>query len=131
MGIRLNLTIPIWTLGICRLDPGHPIPAWVLRSPFYTITRSADEMSTICDGQAIPEGVKADEGWRAIKLEGPFDFSLIGIMLSVSMPLAEAGISILAVSTFDTDYVLIKETNLPKAMEALEAAGHTIRCLDR
>ena len=129
MGIRLSLLIPTWPLGICQMDPGKPIPPWALESPFFSITRSPDELSIICDCRSIPTGVKADIGWRAIQAEGPFDFSLIGIMLSVTTPLAEAGISILAISSFDTDYVLVKDTNLANAITALINAGHTVRCL--
>jgi hypothetical protein len=129
MGIRLNLLIPTWPLSICRLDPGKPIPTWALEGPFYSITHSADELSIICDSRAIPKGMKTDNGWRAIQLEGPFDFSLIGIMLSVTTPLAEAGVSILAVSSFDTDYVLVKGINLANAIKALINAGHNVRFL--
>ncbi len=127
MGIRLNLTVLPNTLGICRLEPSKIAPAWALQSPFFSISRTAEELSIICEAQLIPGDIISDTGWRVIKLEGPFDFSLIGIMLSVTTPLAEAGVSILAFSTYDTDYILVKEANLANTINALTNAGHVIR----
>jgi hypothetical protein len=126
MGIRLNLTVLPYQLGICRLEPSQILPAWALQSPFSSISRTADELSIICEAQLIPGDIKSETGWRVIKLEGPFDFALIGIMLSVTTPLAEAGVSILAFSTFDTDYVLVKEANIAIAINALIGAGHVV-----
>ena len=130
MGIRLNLTVLPYQLGICRLEPDQALPAWALQRPFYHISRTLDELSIICETQIIPGDVKCEPGWRAIKLEGPFDFSLIGIMLSAAAPLAEAGISILSISTFDTDYILVKEAHIAGAIKALAGAGHVVRTLN-
>lgn len=129
---RLKLLIFGDPLTICRLRPEEDIPAWAIKpggenqGTFLSITRSADELSILCASALVPAGVRCEPGWRAIKLIGPFDFSLIGIMLSVAEPLAKAGISILAISTFDTDYMLVKESNLDKAITTLTAAGHTL-----
>lgn len=126
MAAQLHLHILEGELGICRLDAVSPIPGWAAESPFYSVTRTPDELSIVTGARAIPAGMQVDEGWRAIQMVGPFDFSLIGIMLSVLTPLANAGISVLAVSTFDTDYVLVKEARLDEAIAALTQAGHTI-----
>ena len=81
----------------------------------------------VCPESAMPEGAKREGGWRVLKITGPLDFSLTGILVSVAKPLAEAGVSIFAVSTFDTDYVLVKEENLEKALRALTLAGHVVK----
>jgi hypothetical protein len=91
-----------------------------------SVTRSADETSIVCDATVVPPDVTVESNWRAIKVEGPLDFGLAGVLLSVAQPLANAGVSIFALSTYDTDYVLVKEAALPKAIVALSSAGHRI-----
>lgn len=122
----LNLTVLDTPLGICRLEPGSAIPAWACREPFFSITRTSDELSVICPEPQIPVGLQCERGWRAVKLEGKFDFGQIGVLLSVAEPLAGAGISILAQATYDTDYVLVRAEQLPGALEALASAGHRV-----
>ena len=104
-----------------------PVPDWVLACvEFVSVTRTSDELSVVCPAAAVPSGTKCDNGWRAFQVAGPLDFSLTGILLSVAEPLAAAGVSIFAVSTYDTDYVLVKADLLEKAMQSLSAAGHTV-----
>lgn len=122
----LNLTVLEAVLGVCRLEPGGEIPGWACREPFFSITRTSEELSVICPEPQIPEGLRCERGWRAIKLEGPFDFGQIGVLLAIAEPLAEAGISILAQSTFDTDYVLVRAEQLQDAVAALGSAGHRV-----
>ncbi len=93
---------------------------------FFSITRTADEVSIVCPEKDAPEGARVESGWRVMKVEGPLGFSLVGILASISAPLADAGVSIFAVSTFDTDYVLVKEASLEEAVSALEGAGHSV-----
>jgi hypothetical protein len=112
--------------AVCRLEPSAPLPGWARREGFLTISWSPDELSVVCAEDLVPDGVKCERGWRALKLQGPFDFALTGILLSVLAPLAEAKIGIFAVSTFDTDYVMVKDEGLERAIEALRAAGHRI-----
>ena len=93
------------------------------------MTRSSDELSIVCEEHAseehrLPEGIRAERGWVALKLEGPFPFSMTGVLASFLQPLAEAKIPIFAISTFDTDYVLVKRDDLELAQKALAAAGH-------
>jgi len=113
-------------LAVCRLCAGGSLPAWLIGDGVVSITRTADETSVVCDASVVPSDVVVESGWRAIKVVGPLDFSLTGILLSLAQPLADAGVSIFALSTYDTDYVLVKEAALPEAVAALSAAGHRI-----
>lgn len=111
-------------LAVCRLSPGSRLPAWALHGEFFSITRSADELSIVCEESRIPDGIKAERNWVALKLEGPFPFSLTGVLASFIEPLAKHKIPIFALATFDTDYILIKRENLEAAHRALADAGH-------
>lgn len=114
-------------LAVCRLDAGAPIPDWVSRAGgFLSITRTRDELSIVCAEAAVYGGVKCEPGWRSFEIEGPFDYDLTGILLSVLQPLDAAGVSILAISTHDTDYVLVKEATVETALRALQVAGHSV-----
>jgi uncharacterized protein len=111
-------------LAVCKLVPDAQIPAWASYGVFFCVTRALDELSIACPADLVPGGVLAERGWVPLKLEGPFPFSLTGVLSSFLQPLAEAQIPIFAVSTFNTDYVLVKRETLPRAVAALEAAGH-------
>lgn len=123
---KLKLSVLPDRLAICKLPPDSPLPTWAARGGFYSITRTEDELSLITADHDIPPDVPCDHDWRAIKVEGPLEFSLTGVLESVARPLAEASISIFAVATYDTDYVLVKSSNLSCAIDTLHAAGHTI-----
>lgn len=124
--MKLNL-LPS-PLTICRLAANDPVPAWaaVACSGFQSITRTTDELSVVCASEFVPAGVKQEPGWQAFKIDGPLDLGLTGILASVLEPLAVAGISIFALSTFDTDYVLVRKAQVAAAVQALEDAGHTV-----
>jgi hypothetical protein len=111
-------------LAVCRLAPDAPIPAWALQGKLFSITRTPDELSIVCLEDRAIEAPSGEGGWVALKLEGPFPFSMTGVLASFLQPLAEAQIPIFAISTFDTDYVLIKHKDLDAANSALTAAGH-------
>ncbi|MGD1216491.1 MAG: ACT domain-containing protein, partial [Terriglobales bacterium] len=113
-------------LAACRLASDARIPAWASEDEgkFFCVVRTGDELSIVCAEDRIPDGVRAERGWLALKLEGPFPFVMTGVLASFLQPLAEAEIPIFAISTFDTDYVLIKPEHLEAAVEALGAAGH-------
>lgn len=113
--------------SICRLDSAGPVPGWATRGPFFSVTRTADEMSVVCPSEDVPPGVVCEAGWSCFKVHGPFDFALTGILNSLTMPLAEARIGIFALSTYDTDYLLVKQADLEQALHALERAGHRIK----
>ncbi len=124
-----NLTLSILpdTFSICRLDPNERVPDWVRTYSFVSMTRTADELSIVCLDKDVPIEVKADRDWRCLKVEGPLDLSLTGVLASLAVPLAEARIAIFAISTFDTDYLLVKEHALADAISALEQAGHKVQ----
>jgi hypothetical protein len=122
----LNLQVLPGLLAVCRLPAGSPFPEWVDDGTLVSVTRSEDETSIVCDASAVPPGVPAESGWRAIRVDGPLDFALTGVLLSIAQPLADAGVPIFALSTYDTDYVLVKESALPKALEVLSEAGHHV-----
>ena len=116
--------------AICRLGPGDEIPAWALgKADFCSITRTKDESSVVCREDSVPDDIRCERGWRVLQVEGPLDFALTGILASIATPLADARVSVFAVSTFDTDYILVRETNLEKATRALQSAGHRVRLL--
>ncbi len=114
---------------MCRFASDAQIPAWALESGFFCVVRTHDELSIVCTEDACPEdrmsaAATVECGWVALKLEGPFPFSMTGVLASFVQPLAEAQIPIFAISTFDTDYVLIKREDLECAIGALGGAGH-------
>jgi hypothetical protein len=114
------------SFATCRQRKGTQVPSWVQTEPFCSITHTPDELSIVCPATLVPAEVQADRDWRCFQLHGPFPFSLVGILNSISIPLAQAHIGIFAISTYDTDYVLVKEHDLQQAIAALTEAGHTI-----
>jgi hypothetical protein len=127
--VRLNLHLLDHRLAICRLAPAGEFPAWATAGPLTSITRTATELSVVCPESAVPEGTKSVTGWRVFQVEGVLDFALTGILASLAHPLAEAGVSLFALSTYDTDYVLVQEKDLERTIEALAAAGHQLTIL--
>jgi hypothetical protein len=114
-------------LAVCRLDPAAEIPEWArLPAAFLTLSRTADELSVSLTQSAVPDGVRCERDYRALRVRGPLPHHLIGVLASIARPLAEAGISIFAISTYDTDYVLVKADKLDAAVRALETAGHRL-----
>ncbi len=120
----LNLEVLPDTFSICRLSPSEAIATWALASSFFSITKTSSELSIVCFEKEVPAGVMVERGWRAIKVKGRLDFSLTGILASLATPLANANISIFAISTFDTDYLLIKNADIERALRVLSDAGH-------
>lgn len=121
----LALAILPERFAVCRLTAEAAIPGWAQTGPFVSITRTADELSVVCLEAAVPAEIQCERSWRVIKLVGPFDFALVGILVAVAVPLAEASISIFALSTYDTDYVLVRKGQFERAVAVLQAAGHT------
>jgi hypothetical protein len=125
--VRLPLELLPDTLAICRLSADADVPKWAAeRSGFLGISRTADELSIMTVQRAVPGGVRCERDYQAIRVRGPLSPNLVGILLSLLQPLADAGISILATSTYDTDYVFVKTRYLPAALDALRRAGHQI-----
>jgi hypothetical protein len=125
---RPNLTLSLLpeNYSICRLGPEADIPPWAMAGDFYSITRTEKELSLVCSQEFVPVGVRCEKGWRCILVSGTLDFYVTGILASLTNSLAEAGISVFAISTFDTDYLLVKADNLKRAVLELEEAGHRI-----
>ena len=123
---RLTLRLLPELFAICRLAPESPIPDWVDDRQWISMTRTDEELSIVCRESLVPSEVQMEGGWRIFKLLGPFPFDLVGILSSVLTPLAERGVSIFAVSTFDTDYVMVKGDALDAACGALKDADHRI-----
>ncbi len=113
-------------LMVCRLPAEAEIPDWVKFGGISALIRTNDEFSILCEDGAAPEGIPAERGWRALKVSGPLQFSMVGVLASLVMPLAQAGVSIFVISTYDTDYLLVKEFALPDALLVLRQAGHSI-----
>jgi hypothetical protein len=124
----MNLSLNPERLSVCQLPADAPIPAWATAGRgFCSITRTTEELSIVCAETGVPAGTRQEAGWRAFKVEGPLDFALTGILSSLAAPLAQAGISIYAVSTYHTDYVLVKAAKVDEAVRALRRAGHVVR----
>lgn len=120
----MRLRIRPQRLAISRLAPDDPVPEWALGT-FVSVTRTNDELSIICDETAVPDDVQSERGWRTLEVVGPLDFTEVGILVALAGPLAEANISVLVISTYDTDFLLVRETELSLAIEVLEANNHT------
>jgi len=121
----LDLSVLDNRLSIYRFKNGVILPSWIYASEFYSITKTTDEASVVADkNDEDLKDLKVSLGWRVIKVIGPLDFSLVGIIANISTILKQANISIFTISTYDTDYILVKEDNLQKAIQSLEENGH-------
>lgn len=123
---RLAISVLPGRLAVCRLDPGEPVPAWAASGSLVSVTRTEEEVSVVCAEDAVPAGVRCEQGWRCLRIRGPLAFPETGVLSSVIAPLAHAGVSVFVVSTHDTDNILVKEERLGAARAALVAAGHSI-----
>jgi uncharacterized protein len=126
-GTSLRLSVFAERLAVCRMAPDSEIPTWATGALFFSVTRTPGELSVVCPEQVVPPEVLCERGWRAPKLEGAFDLSLIGVLVSVVTPLVEAGVNVFALATYDTDYVLVKEEQLDHAAATLRRSGHEVR----
>jgi uncharacterized protein len=106
--------------AIVRLGPVESVPAWTECGVFCSVTRTPEELSLLVEAAAVPHDLEMESGWRGLKLEGPFPFDAVGILAGILTPLAEAGISILAISTYDTDYVFVKSERFEETLRVLE-----------
>ncbi|MEO8972140.1 MAG: ACT domain-containing protein [Ktedonobacteraceae bacterium] len=112
-------------LALCRLLSSEDVPAWVWREKsLLSVTYTSDELSVVCASKVVPDDIQCERNWRAMKVQGPLDFSLTGILAVLAGPLAGAGIAIFALSTYDTDYILVKEDVLQQAVMVLRQHGH-------
>lgn len=123
----LTLTVLPDTYAVCRLDADAAIPGWATGNNFFSITRTKEELSIVCLQACVPEGIRCERDWRCLQLVGPIPFAMVGVLASIIQPLAGARISVFAISTFDTDYLLVKAEDLQRAIDALRWQGHSVR----
>jgi hypothetical protein len=123
---RFELTLLPERFAISRLAPTAPIPEWATQGTFFSVTRTRDELSVVCEQFRVPAGVRSQPSWSVLKVHGPFVLTEIGVLSALASPLAEAKLSSFAISTFDTDYLLVASETLSLAVAALEGAGHKI-----
>lgn len=127
MAAQLTLTLLPEFLAVCRLRSDQDIPQWALGPGFSSTTRAGDELSVVCPQGQVPAGITSERGWRCLKVHGPLGFGLTGILAELAGALAREGISLFALSTYDTDYLLVKAEDLPGAIGALRRRGHDVR----
>ncbi|NLL38887.1 MAG: ACT domain-containing protein [Clostridiales bacterium] len=121
---KLTMEVLSGKYGVCRLEKDSPIPQWALKGDFFSITKTSDELSVVCSEGNIPGDIRCEKDWKILKILGPLDFALTGILASVSAILARAEISIFALSTYDTDYILVKDKDVVRAMAELNSEGY-------
>jgi hypothetical protein len=123
---RFELTVLSGSVAIVRLAADSPLPPWATDTEFFSVTRTIDELSIVCRADRVPRGITAETGWRMLKVAGPFALSEVGVLAALSASLAAAKVSLFAISTFDTDYLLVSEKQLDAAIAALRSAGHRV-----
>ncbi|MCD8483591.1 MAG: ACT domain-containing protein [Verrucomicrobia bacterium] len=121
----MKLRILDEALSVVHYNPDYPIPVWATGGPFFSITRTQDELSIFCCTRTIPEGIQAVHGWRAFMVVGPIDLELSGIISLLAMPLAAKQIPIFSISTYETDYMILRDHHLDEAVDVLLRAGHS------
>ncbi len=122
--IRLSL-LPV-SLAVCQLPSQATVPTWLKSDDLLAVIRTKEELTIVCDAECVPAGVVVEAGWRCWKVQGPLDFSLVGVLAGLANALAQAGVSIFVVSTYATDYILVKNSNLSRSREALMQKGYQI-----
>lgn len=125
--MTLSFTLSPERFAICKLPATHPIPTGFLHKPFFAVTRTSDELSIVLPEEKVDPEWTIEPGWRMLKVNGPLDFNIVGVVAAISAPLALAGIPIFVISSFDTDYLLVKEEHLEKSIGLLEHRGHSIK----
>jgi uncharacterized protein len=125
-GIGLGIRPIEGRLSIVRVDPRSEVPDWASRGVFSASIRTIEELTIICDQAAVPVGVMAEHDWVALEVEGPLAFTMTGVLSKMLGPLAEEGIAVFVVSTFSTDYILVKSDAVMSALDVLRHAGYRI-----
>jgi len=123
---KLSLAILRDLFAVCKLGADENIPSWALSGSFCSVTLTPDELSIVCSQELVPEGVEAVRRWKCLKVEGKLSFTLVGILSSLTSSLAHVGISTFTISTHDTDYLFMRESDLSRGVVALRKAGHSI-----
>ena len=121
----LDLQLLAGTYAVSRLSPDEPAPEWA-RGELLALVRTPDELSIISAADSVPAAIRSERGWRVLRVAGPLDFSLVGILATLSGALARADVALFSLSTFDTDHLLVRERDLQRALRALESEGHRV-----
>ena len=124
--MTLELDVLDGAFACARLGPGEPLPAWASGAGLSSVTRTANELSIICPADQVPDDVRSEGPVRAYAVRGPLEFGAVGILAALASPLAAVGIPILAISTFDTDLLLVAERDDRRARDALAQAGYAV-----
>jgi uncharacterized protein len=124
--MKLSLTLLEQSFTIHRLEPDAELPKPALRSSFFAVTRTDEELSLVLPDSVKIESNRSDLGWACFKVQGPLEFQLVGVLAGISSVLAEAGVPIFVISTFDTDYILVKREHVQVAREALISKGYNV-----
>ena len=120
-----NLKLLSGNYVICRIEPNKSIPEWA-RGDFVSVTHTREELSIVCPDRNVPDDVQSETGWRCLRVAGKLDFSLVGVIANITTILADADVSTFVISTFDTDYLLLREVDLDCSTAALVEAGHSV-----
>jgi hypothetical protein len=126
-GDKIDLVLLEPVFAVCRLPADELVPDWVQSATLSSVTRTPRELSLVCEQASLPAEVEAETGWRCLMVEGPLAFSQVGILSSLTAPLAAARVSVFAISTYDTDFLLVKEASLEQALSSLRGEGFRIR----
>ena len=122
---QFTLEVVSGRYAVCQLDAVAEVPGWV-SGAVTSVTRTPAELSIICSEECVPRDVRSESGWRCLRVVGPLEFSMVGVIASLTGVLADAGVSVFVVSTFDTDCLLVKQAHLDTAVKALTSAGHSV-----
>jgi hypothetical protein len=122
----MTITVVPGTFTICKLPPKSPLPEWAKTGWFSSITCTDEELSVVCREEDVPADVESEPGWRGLRVAGQLCFTLVGVLSALVGPLASAGVSVFVMSTFNTDYVLVKTEQFEQALQALRQAGHHV-----
>lgn len=126
MASSLTLLVLKDVFAICRLSPVDACPAWAAGGPFVSVTRTDEELSIVCLQDAVPSEVAGERDWRCLRVAGPLPFTAVGILATLTAPLAAEGISVFTISTFDTDYLFVKSPDFHRTVAVLTRQGHQI-----
>ena len=123
---QLTLILFPQRMAVSKMEPGSKIPDWVEDNHFLSLTYTQDEMSIVCEEKSMPDELLAERGWRLLQVQGPLEFSMVGVLANICTTLAKAGVSAFVVSTFETDYILVKEDVMLQATNALVNSGYQV-----
>ena len=126
-GTAVDLVLLEPSFAVCRLSACEAVPDWAQRGTFSSVTRTPLELSIVCEAGNVPAEIEAETGWRCLMVEGPLAFTEVGILAALTRPLATAGVSVFAISTFDTDYLLVKEASLERAISILRSEDFPVQ----